>query len=1118
LNFTILVSHESDDLATATIKKLASQVRSQRLAMFGHITVAKGLVLDLDLWECDWYRVHESAERRAVRSILADIGVLNHLRLVALASSIEGHVADELAEAHEALDHGCVDTFARTTTRIATARIGIVGRRDPRPHARFFSSVSHHNLIVMPYDRLDDAMAADTVSSEDSELFATHSAVDVGSLCGLWEPMHAAPIDRGLMGRSNEQQFGIRMVQSRVRSLQAPTVSLQELFGEQLESLPVPRRYVPVAKLKEDEIDALVEALIVDADGFSFSQHDEEKLTIDGDTLLEVLKDVAVSAIKEAPSALASLIRGEVDTIIQLALQEVVDPEGEVEVVSTLDFDSEDYSFDVLNPWEQARLTDELTAISPAAWTKLVDRTLAVIGGDPSADDIRAKALGGSDRVPVGRRDLLDGLESLPGALPRLALGDGSLSVLGRAKRAEMESPERFAAPFLADDLLVELRTNWEPLVDLLMESNRRLAEALSQTTPIDWSGNVLTFRFSGETDARARRSLERLDSDAAIKAGLTSIIGTAPVLINWIGPEDEFRAMIVPSSTSAGDGQGSVGHAAPQSRAGLLVRIGERILEERSKAESYLEDLTSRLETLGSGLSQHRVQPAIYGLMALGFAGLLFEFLTSPLGERALRILPESAGSGALYAPIVVAAVFAAGALIDVGGAYGAFFRFVVALGSWVFVTSIVLVFGVRWSPPILVLLHASIGAFIAIAWFQTIETESEFRRRLVRLAGALYGVFLVVITAVLTNRGFGPLGLLPDAQTQLRVGVVIQWTSNALLIGGFLVLIINRGRARVQLKREMRSLGWLKRELVRAQEAYETLGLAYVQWNVTACSLAQVVRQPYGPLVRAAQRPDNEKLEGVRRAIFANLSLTKRGEDVLRNEIRHNLVSAGWLKQRYEVRVEAFLALEAERQEIEMEQAREIRPEVDHMVASPEELSGQAVTRSLRLRFAELGDQGVFDDVSAAPIADEALLELLSPVLRDAESQRITGGPTSPATAFDFLAQAGPSKEGPSVPADEVIHFSGRLEVDRSMSQLLWWPKFLPTPRGSDIPAEETEIRWIGGGPAQGSTSVQLLAVRVDYSPLYEYATLRFGIDDDQVAEHREIFDRPSENGVLG
>lgn len=1123
MNLTVLVTHESDARATAITEVLAGQVDSERLAPFANVTITTGQSPVFHLWECEWRYPGALNDRRTVVSLLADVGALENLRVVALATALARDEATELDRAHEELARGVRDAFSGSATRIVTARIGVVGRRETRPHAHFFSPLVDHNLVVLPYDRFDDARAADSISGDDSVRFATHGAVDVGALCGLWAPMTVAPIDRGVLSEEGVQNLGgIRLVQSRVRSLHAPTVSLHELFGEVHDALPVPNRYVQETKLSAAQIDALAAALVADVDGFHFPIYEQEDYELDEATVFAVLRSVVTAAVREAPAAVSSFFRGEAETIIRLTLQEIVSPDGSIKVVGNgagrpHQGGAQD---SVAGPFDQARLTSEFSVIPPAVWTALVDRVLATIGGDPSADDLRASALGGPNRVPAGKRDLLDGLGTLPGNLPRFSLGAENVTLFGSAKSKRRSEPARVASGRPSGDPKSDLVEKWDDFLAALYEVDGGLAEAVSMTSPFDWSGNVLTMLLGDAADRRVQQKVERLDADAAIKAALRSIVGEEPVIINWIGTAEEFRAMVV--AAPADDDDVAEGHAEgpKRPRAGLLMRIGERILEERGRAQEVLEAMQDRLDNIESGEFRHRVQPGVYALMALGLAGLLFEFLTNPISERLLGFLPEDAGAGPIYAPILLGVVFAAALLTDIGRSLSSQVRNVAAFAGWVFSTGTVVLFGLTWPPALLTSTHVLIGVLLIVASRQAKIAGDELRRLIILYLGVAFGIFLIVILAVLHSSGRGPLALIDDPQTLLRIGTLMKWTSWSLVIGGLLVLVVNRGRARVQLERELRDIEWLESEVGRAADATKALDLAFVQWHVTAASLAQVIRQPYGPIVTASSPPDPPRLEGIRRASFSDLRLTSRGSDLLRNELRQELVPPGWLKRQYEVRVEEFLRLESERQRMTMTEVRENRPETDAVVASPEEIEGTSTVRSGRLRFAQLGDEGAFDEVSAAPIADESLLGLLDPVLRDRNAQRIEGAPQGLATAFDFLVQAGPSSPGPSVPSDEVQEFEdGKSAVDRSMKQLLWWPQFLPVAREeAGARVEETAIRWIGGGPAKGSSAVQLLAVRVDYSTLYQYTTLRFGLDDEQAAEQREIFDRSSDSGIIG
>jgi hypothetical protein len=85
--------------------------------------------------------------------------------------------------------------------------------------------------------------------------------------------------------------------------------------------------------------------------------------------------------------------------------------------------------------------------------------------------------------------------------------------------------------------------------------------------------------------------------------------------------------------------------------------------------------------------------------------------------------------------------------------------------------------------------------------------------------------------------------------------------------------------------------------------------------------------------------------------------------------------------------------------------------------------------------------------------------------------------------------------------------------------MSQYVWWPRFLAYPEdATEEPVEETAIRWVGGGPADGSAAVQLLAVRVDVSEPFDYETLRYGATAEQVADAPAVFRPGNGAGPVG
>lgn len=1119
MNLTVLVSHSSDARIAEMLGLLHDQVRARRLATFTHVVIDGEPDSEAHLWESNWSNESGMPARMRLLTGLAELGAIRRLRLVALGAQVNEEIARNLGRAMEILDRSS-RTVIGSGTEISTARIGIVGRREERPVERFFSRQADHNLLVLPYDRLDDAAAADAIVAEDVQRFAVHGAAEIGALCGLWAPMDRAPVDKAQLGPMPTGELGIRLVQSRVRSLHAPTVSLHELFGERLPGLPVPSRYTEVEKLSGAQIDALAQALVSEVEGFHFDPRDLEDDEYAQSRLLRTLLRAARAAITEIPGTVRSVVRGELRMVVQVALQDLVAPDREVLVVgddAVSGPESGPTAREASDPWAQSRLRESLPEIPGEVWTKLVDRTLATIGGDPSADTIRQKALGGADRVPAGRKGLLGGMERLPGSLPRLALGDDEVTLLGRARAG---GAKLTSAPS-EDDLLDGLTRQWEDLVALVSDADERLGNALTGVAAFDWSGNILTLVHAKGSDARSRRRLEAAPARAILVGALKETVGVEPGLFNWIGDESDFRRLILPSnrstrSSSEPDDEGREG----TSRSGLLMRVGELILDERDVAEQSAAGLAERLRVAAGGFAEYAVNPAVYIVMAFGFAGIFFEFLTSPLGEIVLSALPDDVGTGVFYAPVILSMSFVALLLTNFALSFGWQLRFVFASIIYVVVVGAVVLFGVTFERRELVILHTVIAVMLVVAWFQTRSSEAKLRGSLTRIAGIAYVFLIVVILAILQNRGAGPLAQIEDPQVAFRVGELIRRISQVAVIAPFIVLLVVRVRLRFALQRSQRSSAWMNDEFDRSTVAVEILGLAYVQWNVTACAIAQVIRRPYGPIVAAEPVADAAKLEGVRRAGFADLKLTTRGSDTLRNRLRQELVQPGWLKRRYEVRVEAFLRKEADRLGLSTAEVRDLRPEADTQVSTPDELADKSTGGCRRLSFARLGDRGAFDAESSAPIADEALLELLSPVLRDPEAQRITGVPGDTPTAVAFLSQARPVSPSPQIPLDEVEDFDQRhAAVRREMRQYVWWPRFLAYPEdAAEEPVEETAIRWVGGGPADGSAAVQLLAVRVDVSEPYEYDTLRYGSVAEQVADEHAIFRPGSGLGPVG
>lgn len=1120
MNITILVSHRADTRIDDVLALLHEQVAARRLAMFTNVVIDEALNPEVHLWESDWADERGTPVRRGLLTGLAELGSIKRLRLVAVGSQVDEERGSQLARAMEQLDRS-VRAVVGARTEVSTARIGIVGRQETRPVERFFSRKADHNLVVLPYDRFDDEAAADAIVATDVHRFAAHGAAEVGALCGLWAPMDRSPVDKGALGVKPTGELSIMLVQSRIRSLHAPTVSLHELFGEHQSSLPVPARQKAIETLTAEQIDAFARALWAEVGEFRFDPTEPEADEYEQNSVLQAIVRIVRGTVAELPRTLCSIARGELRMIVRVSLQQMVDPSGELRVVDRQqDAESvaDEHEEEFADVWSQGPVRESLPVVPGETWTRLVHRFLATVGGDPTADDVRERVLGGPDRVPVGRKDLLDGMEQLPGSLPRLALGDEQVTLLGRARAAERSSSSEVRAQWVEGELLDALERDWEEFLAVVAQADERAHRALRDAVPFRWSGDVLTMIHAEGTDGRARNRLESATTRGILNEALQETVGRQPALINWITDESEFRHLVLPTSSRSGTSAESLG-VGPAPRSGLLMRLGELILDERERARSRMVELAELRRAADKGFAVYDVAPLVYAVMLFGVAGIVFEGLTSPIGRLVLGLLPEDVGTGVLYAPAIISLAFVAVLLTNFGMAIGWQMRFVLAVVLYTVVTGAVVLFRFTLEPRPLIFLHVLIAGVLAVAWFQTSAEGSDLRRRLTRVASVVYALLVIVILAVLQNRGAGPLAVIEDPLTQFRVDALIRWVSTAAFAAPFALVLWRRVQKRIGLQRSQRRKAWMDMEFDRAREAVGVLGLAYVQWNVTACSLSQVLRRPYGPISAAQIGEEAPKLSGVRRAGFADLKLTTRGTDTLRNSLRQELVPPGWLKRRYEVRVDAFLRLEAARLGLSSGEVRDLRPEADTQDLTLDELADRAVPRSRRLNFAYLGDRGEFDDQSSAPIADEALLELLSPVLHDPDAQRIAGAASEVPTAVAFLSQARPVKEKPQIPLDEVEDFDLQIdEVQRGMRQYVWWPRFLAYPEdASEEPFEETAIRWVGGGPSDGSAAVQLLAVRVDVSEPFEYDTLRYRVEAKHAADTPAVFvSRPGEGPV--
>ncbi len=1087
----MLLLHFGDDGAKRIVDEMGRLARTGQLDVFATITVPDDFSRNVDDWTGTWHTALDDPQAHSLLSGLANRQVAK-LRLVALTTEASDRVAEVLDEAMDLLGRASLTTVGMQTTT-TQARIAVTARGHAKPSRNFFGAHPTRNLIAIPFDRFDDSTGAEPLNDVTNPAFAAHGAVEVCALCGLWLPMDIAPIEAIDSKAGDASELAVRFTQSRIRSLHASTVSLYELFGERAGgSLPVPSGFEAETSLSRTQSDALVDAILAGEDSLVYDIDEFSDPVYSQQRLLKLIGRGLKGALKEFPGSLRLIVAQEARTVVRLALERSVAPHGGLKVMDQTK----------VAPLGDAapdapRVFSGRSPFPGEMWNRIMDRVFATIDGDKRSDDIRMRVFGDANRLPVKLDDLLDGVDELPGILPQLALGEENATLFGQARQSlAAEGRGSFARPS-DESLLQETTRRWTEVLDIVETNDAELHRFLATATPFDWTSDLLTLRHAEETDNRHRAKAARLaGAGTAVTAAVEEVVGYSPDRILWIAPEDEvnWRPPLRAVTSREATGQSGV----TSGRRGLLMGITNRLEAQRVMAAGHVEELRDTLRVATTGEASFAVPAIVYLVMALGLMGLFFTFLTSELFFPVLNGIPDDAGSGNGYGILLVCMLATALSLTNLGIGLGWLKR----LLAFAIPTAIVVIVMAAFAGLIdlvprgrsLVALHVIIGLVLATAWIMTQGSAAEIRHRVARAATMLYALFLVMILAVLASRGVGVFALLADdLRLEALVSLIIEATSWVLFGFPFLGIWFLRVQKRIHLENVADRAEWAADQLERAEEAEERFRLGMTQWNVTACSIAQVLRQPYGPL-----HPSNESqgLSGapeIRRAQVANLTLTPRGQDSLRNQLRSELVQPGWLKRQSEVRIRTYQEYRAQRQNTSVVEFLEQRPEMDPLVPTSGEICAVDDPSSPRLEFAVLGDRGAFDEAASAPIGDRNLLEILGPMLQDPALHRIVGTSVPVDSAAAFLAQALPAPVMPRMPLDEVHAIEGSRGVDDRLQQHLWWPESIKITQPDDARiVERTRNHLIVDGSEDTRDSVQLLAVRVDVSAMFDYYQL--------------------------
>jgi hypothetical protein len=540
----------------------------------------------------------------------------------------------------------------------------------------------------------------------------------------------------------------------------------------------------------------------------------------------------------------------------------------------------------------------------------------------------------------------------------------------------------------------------------------------------------------------------------------------------------------------------------------GLLVGIREQIRLQRATAEKDVERILGYLRaTKGKGgVERTPVSPAVPAGAGLGLVLLLVWLGQTQLGVRFISSLGlTEVRRDMLFTIMTLILVIGAAILTDLGKSLSGQARVIVLAGTSVLMTSGVLLFfesirgivpmGMRESNTFAFGLGAIAFALVLLALLQSLGSGDQVRiqgSKILIVGLVLYAVSGIIVWQVQSRAGLVSL----DDDASSRVGGILLSTALALLIASVAVLSVVRFReARRRDDTGVRER-WAVEHIGLAVDARERLRAAERQWVISMIAIAQVLRQPFGPVPEVAvDDVGDENLEDTRpqtalKAASVRVLLTDRGRSDLESRIRQMLVGPSWLRRRYQAMVDAHQRILATRLGMPVRNLVDRRPEADPTVPSETDLRG-ARGRGDRMEFVRLTAAGMFDASLAQALDELDVRTVFEPMLAEPESHTLDGYETRAATVDQYFQQLVPESE-PTLPNDVVTTVLAAHDRRRHLRSFVWWPTMLPEPALEGEVGEDTQRASTGMFRHGTVGGAGLVAVRVDVSEEFPFTEI--------------------------
>ena len=190
------------------------------------------------------------------------------------------------------------------------------------PRESFFSSTAKANLIVVARDSASHKSIARPIEANGSDDLASHIAVELSVLFGMWKEMRTSAAD-GFDTQKDIQDIRVNFVSSRVGLLECPALPINKVMSQDGE-LPLPHQYLPVP----DPLQAAEKyANYLYPPELRFDKTDPEPgplVTIEGKKFKKLYLIELFRAFAQLPKALFSGVQEHLEQMSGEALQEAV--------------------------------------------------------------------------------------------------------------------------------------------------------------------------------------------------------------------------------------------------------------------------------------------------------------------------------------------------------------------------------------------------------------------------------------------------------------------------------------------------------------------------------------------------------------------------------------------------------------------------------------------------------------------------------------------------------------------------------------------------------------------------------------------------------------------------